>query len=46
MQGFSILLLTFMSIVFVAWILLPSTSAPPFWAIILLALVLLALVDV
>jgi hypothetical protein len=38
MKGFSALLLTFIGIILFAWILLPSTSAPPFWALLLLAL--------
>ena len=38
MKAFAALLLTFIVIVLFAWILLPSTSAPPFWALLLLAL--------
>ena len=38
MKGFACILLVFVSIVLIAWVLLPSTSAPPFWALLLLAL--------
>ena len=38
MKIFSVVLLGFVGIVLVAWILLPSTSAPPFWALLLLAI--------
>lgn len=37
MGVFSIVLLAFVGIVLLAWVLLPSTSAPPFWAFLLLA---------
>lgn len=37
MRVFSIVLLSFLGIVLLAWALLPSTSAPPFWALLLLA---------
>lgn len=35
----SAILLIFIGIVLLAWMLLPSTSAPPFWAILILVLV-------
>ena len=35
---FSVLLLILLATVLVAWLLFPSTSAPPFWALALLAL--------
>ena len=37
MKVFSGVLLAFVGIVFIAWVLLPSTSTPPFWAMLLLA---------
>jgi hypothetical protein len=37
MKIFSALLLTFVGLLLVAWIFLPSTSAPPIWAMIILA---------
>lgn len=37
-KAFSVLLLLLLAAVVVAWLLLPSTSAPPFWALALLAL--------
>ncbi len=38
MKAFGVVLLAFVSIVLVAWALLPAISAPPFWALLLLAL--------
>ena len=37
MRIFAVLLLVFIGLVLVAWLTLPSTSAPPFWAFFLLA---------
>ncbi len=37
-KTFAGILLAFVAIVLIAWVLLPSTSAPPFWALLLLAL--------
>ena len=36
MKVFSAVLLAFIGVVLLAWLLLPSTSAPPFWALLLL----------
>ena len=38
MKVFSVVLLAFIAIVLSAWVLLPSTSPPPFWALGLLAI--------
>jgi hypothetical protein len=38
MKIFSVALLAFVGLVTIAWFLLPSTSLPPFWALVVLAL--------
>ncbi len=38
MKGFSVVLLAFIGIVLIAWIVLPSSSPPPFWALVLLVI--------
>ena len=38
MKIFSAVLLFFVGLVAAAWFLLPSTSSPPFWALLVLAL--------
>jgi len=38
MKVFSVVLLAFVVLMLIAWVLLPSTSNPPFWALLLLAI--------